>query len=197
MRLTRRLALVILACAALPGRGRAVPRRYRLDPDGTRVGFGFLLKGIPHAATIPVTRASLQIDPDDLARARIAVTLDATAARAGLFYATEAMRGPGVLDAAHHPEIRFVSTAIRLGPGGRLSGGARVRGLLTLRGVTRPVEMDAALYRPQGSAPDDLDDLTVHLRGAVSRAAFGATGHADLVADTVTLDITARIRAGT
>ena len=38
------------------------------------------------------------------------------------------------------------------------------------------------------------DELTVRLKGSVSRKDFGATGFADMVGDEVTLDIRAHIR---
>ena len=92
------------------------------------------------------------------------------------------------------PRIRFKSRRVQLGPDGRISGGAKITGDLTLRDITRPITLDAALYRAPGSAVDDLERLSAQLTGSLSRAAFGATGYAQLVADTVTLDIRAKIR---
>lgn len=100
-----------------------------------------------------------------------------------------------MLDAGNHPIVRFRSTRIRLGAKGRISEGARIEGDLTLRGVTRPISLNAVLSRPSGSAPDDLSVLFVDLDGQLSRASFGASGYPDLVADTVELDIHAEIRA--
>lgn len=63
-----------------------------------------------------------------------------------------------------------------------------------MRGVTRPVIFEAELFRPPGSAADDLSQLSMQLKGRISRSAFGAAGFGDLVADTVGLNITAVIR---
>jgi polyisoprenoid-binding protein YceI len=82
-----------------------------------------------------------------------------------------------------------------LGAQGRISEGASIEGQLTLRGVTRPLDLDAVLSRPAGSAPDDLSVLTIRLTGRLSRSAFGATGYPQMVADEVELDIRAEIRA--
>jgi polyisoprenoid-binding protein YceI len=68
-----------------------------------------------------------------------------------------------------------------------------VVGNLTIRGVTRPVRLAAQLYRQKGTAEGDRSRLSIRLTGSVSRAAFGATGWADLVGDTVAIDILARI----
>jgi polyisoprenoid-binding protein YceI len=191
--LTRRAVLLGLASGGLlgPGRARAAPRRYRLNPEASRVSFRFLLAGAPQTGTMPVERADIVIDPANLAAATVDVRLDAAGAHTGLAIATGALLGPDVLAVAQYPTIRFVSTRIHLNRDGRLSEGARIDGRLTLRGVTRPLTLDAGVYRPPGSAPDDLDRLTVKLTGRLSRAAFGASGYADLVADPVFLDITA------
>ncbi len=198
---TRRTFLATLAAgalfsAALPSDGaRAAPIRYDLDPDSTRVQFGFRLAGTRQIGTVPVESADIVIDPANLAASRVDVRLRTARMRTGLFYATQALTGPQMLDVARYPTARFVSTRIRPGAEGRLSGGARLRGLLTLKDRTRPVELVAELYRPRGSAPDNLEVLTIRLNGLISRKAFGLTGYADLVPDPVTIEISATIRA--
>lgn len=190
----RRLFLAFAGAAVLlPARLRAAPRPYRLLPDQSRVGFIFFIGGGPQSGTMPLRSADIVIDPNRLAASRVAVELDVTRARTGSFLATQAMTGPEVLDAKRFPTIRFRSTRIRLARDGRLSGGARIDGELTIRDVTRPVSLAANLYRTAGSAPEDLDRLSIRLTGAVSRKAFGAGGHADLVQDRVELDVQAVI----
>lgn len=194
-RIQRRRLLATLSAALLaPQALRAAPLPYRLVPEATDVRFTFLLNGQPQQGRLPVRAARIRIDPQNLARSQADITLDARRARTGLIFATEALKSPGILDTARFPDIRFRSTRIRLGPDGRLSGGAQITGDLTLRGTTRPITLQAALYRRPGTAPDDLRDLDVHLSGHLSRAAFGATGYANLVADRVGLAVRARIR---
>ncbi|MEM7318167.1 MAG: YceI family protein [Pseudomonadota bacterium] len=172
----------------------AAPTRYVLDRQASSVDFIFLLSGQRQRGTMPVLSADIRIDAKNLTRSRVDVVVDVTSARTGLIFATQAMKGKNVLNAAAFPTIRFASTAIRLGPGGRLSDGAQIRGNLTMRGVTRPVVLAAAVYRPPGSRPDELDQLSVRLTGVVSRSSFGASGFPDLVDDPVQLDIRALIR---
>jgi polyisoprenoid-binding protein YceI len=173
---------------------RAAPQRYGLDRARSSVGFAITLNGAQQRGTMPVQRADLLIDPGNLSATRVAVDLDVAQARTSLFLITRTMLGPEVLDAGNHPLISFRSTRIRLNAAGQLSGGARVAGDLTIRGATRPVTLAADVFRRPGSAPDDLDELTVNLRGQISRKAFGASGFADLVADRVAIDIRAVIR---
>ena len=98
------------------------------------------------------------------------------------------MKGPQVLDTARYPEILFRSPRIT----GDLSGTV-VEGDLTICGITRPVRLNAGLYRQRGTDVDDLDKVTVQLTGAISRAAFGAGGFPGFVGDRIDLNIVARI----
>ncbi len=144
---------------------------------------------------MPVQSAHINIDPQHLAASPVDVTLNVAGAETALFFATDALVSAQVLDAKRCPAIRFVSHAVTLARDGRLSGGASLQGLLTLRGVTRTITLNAILLRARESAVDDLSNLTVRLDGAVSRSAFGATGFPERVADIVTRDILAVIAA--
>ena len=190
----RRQAIAMMAgLIALPGAALAQPRRYQLVEGSSKVGFIFDLQGTRQKGFMPVQKVDIRIDAQALSRAVVAVDLDVSKARTGLFLATQALTGADILDAAQYPVIRFRSTGIKLAPSGRLSDGAQVIGDLTIRDTTRQVILQADIYRPAGSAPDDLDQLSVQLGGTISRAAFGAVGFPDLVADQVQIDIDAVI----
>ncbi|TMM55149.1 YceI family protein [Sulfitobacter sabulilitoris] len=189
----RRAFLLCALAAASPV--QAAPRDYVLSPQASQISFVFTLNGSPQVGTAPVASADLRVDPANLAASTADVRADISRARTGLVFATQALKSRDVLDAARYPIVRFVSTSIQLGRKGRISGGATITGRLTLRGVTRPLRLNATLTRPAGTAPDDLSILNIHLTGALSRSAYGASGFADLVADRVDLDIRAQIRA--
>lgn len=195
-RLTRRTVLqAALATPALALPANAAPRPYALDPSAATIRFTFDLNGIAQSGTAPLQSADIRLDPQNLSAAQAEVTADLTRARTGLIFATDAMKSASVLDTARHPLARFRSTRVVLGRDGRISNGAILEGRLSLRGVTREIAFDARLYRLPGTVPDDLTVLDIRLTGAIARSDFGATGFADLVADTVGLDITAKIRA--
>jgi polyisoprenoid-binding protein YceI len=193
---TRRWALLALGALVLgPSPAISAPTRYALRQSESRVGFRFTLSGVPTQGSMPVQSAEIVIDPQNLAASRVDVTVKVIGAQTSLFFATQALVGPQVLDAARFPTIRFVSRSVQLARDGRLSGGARISGLLTMRGVTRPITLNANLLREPGSAPDDLRNLIVRLDGVLNRSAFGATGYPDLVGNRVDLDILAVITA--
>lgn len=189
----RRAFLALPALFCWPRPADAALRRYDLVLSDSTVAFGFTVAGVPLRGTMPIALADIRINPSRLTQSQVDVSLDARRAETKA-YALAPMTGPEVLDVANHPTIRFRSQQVTLGRAGRLSEGASIAGALTLRDVTRPVVFDAGLYRLRGSDPADIRDLSVRLTATISRTAFGASGYAGLVADTVTLDITARIR---
>lgn len=190
----RHLLLCALATLA-PRTVWAAPTPYSLGSGGATITYTFMLNGAPVKGTVPVSQADLTVDPNNLDKSTALVSADVRRARTGLIFATEALKSPSVLDAQNHPTARFRSTSVKLGPGGRLSNGAMLEGDLTLRGVTRRIRFDAGLFRPRGSSAEDFSTLTVMLKGRIDRREFGATGYANLVDNTVGIDIAAEITA--
>ena len=78
------------------------------------------------------------------------MTLDVSGAEASFPFAAQAMKGPKVLDAREFPTIGFQSTAVKAE-----GDGAQVKGNITIRGVTRPIILDAVIYRQQGTVAGD------------------------------------------
>jgi polyisoprenoid-binding protein YceI len=73
-------------------------------------------------------------------------------------------------DVAKYPELTFKSTSVEQGEDGRL----RVSGELTVRGVTRPLELDAEI---EGAAegPDGNWRVGIAANGAIDRSDWGMT----------------------
>ncbi len=181
------LTFLLLISASLAS---AAPVSYALEAEKSTVGFETDFGPDKINGSMPVTRADLVLDFDRVANCTIAVTLDISKATASFPFATQALKGPKVLDSRAFPDITFVSTAVRT-----KGDGAEVDGHLTIRGVTRPVTLAANIYRQDGFAEGDYSHLSVLLTGAVNRSDFGATGWADMVGDEVRLRILARIAA--
>jgi len=186
-RLASRLAgLAIAVTAGLPA--CAEPRDYMLEADESRVEFTYTLMGNAATGTMPIRQADLTIDFEVLERSSARVMLDAAATRTGAVFVTEALKGGSVLDTDTHPTVTFVSRSFA-----KAGNGARIAGDVTIRGVTRPLTLDAEIYRRRGSEPGDLSRLTVLLTGAIDRHDFGASGFPDMVAPEVGLRIVARL----
>jgi polyisoprenoid-binding protein YceI len=184
------LALALLLASALPA--VTDPVAYRLQADLSTVGFAYVMAVQRMNGRMPVESADIVLDFDRPSNSRVAATMRADLADAGPDYATLAMKSAPVLDAARFPAITFRSTSITETP-----AGATVEGEITIRGVTRPITLDAQFFRQRGTEAGDRSRLSIVLRGAVSRQAFGAAGYGGLVGDRIDLTILARIeRAG-
>ncbi len=192
--ITRRL-LIASALSAFATVGHTSSQSYELVAQGSRVAFIFTANGASQSGTVPVQQADILVDRRALSNSTARVTADIREIRSGLVFITQAIKSRELLDAATHPLVTFESTRIRLGAKGRISEGAQIEGQLTLRGVTRPITLDAVLSRPAGTPPDDLSVLFIQLDGQLSRSAYGASGYPDLADDIVRLDIRAEIRA--
>lgn len=144
------VALSTLAAAPPPAHGRldALP-----EGEGVRVHVARrgLFSAFAHDHDFEVTRwhGTASVPDGDPARASVELVLDAASLRdrekglsAGDRRKVDAQAaGPGVLDAAHAPEIVYRADGASLEPGA--AGGAvrgTLHGELTLRGRTRPVD---------------------------------------------------------
>ena len=181
------LSLVLLCSTLLAA--HAEPVHYTLEASKSSVGFIYHFNGAPTKGTMPVAKADLSIDFAAFHKSTVLILLNVKKARAGFIFATQALREKSVLDVANHPQIRFVSTKFS-----RTDTGAKVVGMVTIRGVTKPLILNAVFYRQKGSTPKDLSKLSILLTGSISRAAFGAKGYPNLVGDRIDLRILARIR---
>ncbi|MGB0658565.1 MAG: YceI family protein [Mangrovicoccus sp.] len=187
---TRRHALALTAAMLATGPAFAAPRAYQVDKARSEVRFTYGLAGTKGQGTMLITHAAISLDFAAASRSSAEVVLDAQGAKATNPLITDALKSPEILHTDVHPQIRFVSRKISA-----QSGGARMQGDVTLRGVTKSLTLDAQIYRPPGSAEGEYNRLTIHLTGSLSRSAFGASGYPKLVDDQVGLAITARLLA--
>ena len=137
---------------------------------------------------MPITPAELTLDFANGAASTNAVGRKAAGADVIFPFAAQAMKGPKFLVTADVANLICQSTAVR-----KNAEGADVTGNLTLRGTTRPLTMQAVIWRQNGQAEGDLSKLTIRLTGTLKRSDYAAPGWSDLVGDEVKLDILARI----
>lgn len=181
-------AVLIAGAISLASPASAAVRQYLLDGANSQVGFTTDFGDAQITGKFPVSEATVQLDFRDISKSSFTVKLSVRDAVANFPFAAQAMKGPKVLDARHFPTAIFQSSAIR-----RSGEGAVVDGVLTVRGVSRAVSLQAVLWRAAGSEPGDLDHLVVRLTGSIRRSAFGATGWPNAVGDEVHLEVLARI----
>ena len=186
--MTPHLLIPALLIALLPATVTGAPIAYQLDRANSKVGFEVMFGQDPITGTMPISQAQVSIDFEKASNSSVTAVLDTAHSQASFPFATQAMRGPKVLAADQFPTMTFQSRAMHF------SGTtARVEGDLTIRGVTRPVELRAELYRQKGTEEGDRSRMSVFLTGAVNRSDFGATGWNDMVGDQIRLKILVRM----
>ncbi|MGH6950742.1 MAG: YceI family protein [Vitreimonas sp.] len=156
----RRILAAVVLILALAAPAQAQVQAYRLDRAHAALRFEMRQFGVPSGGAFADFDAALQFDPARPQDARLDVAIRAASLDAGV--ATGMMLR--AFEAARHPVIRFVSTHVE--PRGE--GAFRIEGLLTLRGVTRPVVLDATV--------NTATPLTFTASGAFRRSAFGIGG---------------------
>jgi len=131
----------------------------------------------------------LLIDRAHPEQTKIDVQADATSVTVPWESGTELLRGPDFFDIAHYPQVRFVSDTIRgVDPRHFL-----ILGVLEIRGIRRPLTLDATLEREQTNMAngDEVADFSV--TGMLHRSDYGMTSQRIMISDQVNLKIAARI----
>jgi polyisoprenoid-binding protein YceI len=101
------------------------------------------------------------------ARADSITVLEPAAMRASVL-------GPAFFDSEHHSELRFRSTAIKLGE----DGAAAVVGELTMRGITRPVSAAGEWAAPRQAAFGEVAGM--RLQATIDRRDWGFGWQAEM-----------------
>lgn len=174
-----------------PGREPFPAGRYRLDPHHARIAWSVDHLGFStYRGLIPSVTGMLAIDPAHPEAAR----LDAVVPMARITSLDDALderlRGPQFFDTVHYPTATYHADGLVM-TGPRT---ARLRGSITLCGITHPLEMNVRFDRA-GSDPVD-GRLTLGFNGAaiLRRSSFGVVAYTPLVGDDVELDLEAEFK---
>ena len=182
------LSAVVAVAAAVPPAPAPVsaePMPLIFDPATShasfRVRMRILRDTVGHFLDV---RGELQPDGN---RQRVSVEVDGRRLRvAGPQWMDRVTRSSDFLDVQAHPRIRFLSAPF---PPKLLREGGKLSGELTLRGLTKPVAFEvlpAACEKPGR-------DCEIHVRGQVSRQAFGMTAYRLTVRDQVEFEFRVRL----
>ena len=169
------LAATLLAATA----ARAEPATYRIDPVHTQVLFFASHLGFSRSmGRFPDVAGTFTFDPDDLAAAQVDVTIDVASLYLGDDAWQKKMLSNEFFAAEKFPEATFVGTSF---------DGRVLKGDLTLRGVTKPVELKVRINRV-GRHTYSFDYVAgFSATGRLRRSDFGMTRLLPAVGDEVEL----------
>ena len=164
---------------------------YAIDPRTGHIEFTVSHLGLFHSHG-EFTRfdSRLTIDSQHPERTAISVVIHIASVAMAWENAADLPCSAAFFDAAHYPDARFTSTAVVPVSANHYT----VKGNLEVRGVTRPIELDADLVDrhldPQTNT--EVGDFVV--QGHLQRSAFGMSANSDFISDRVDLRISAHIQ---
>jgi polyisoprenoid-binding protein YceI len=178
--------LTLVACSSFAAETQVPPPSAAPVPAGTYTldkAHGSLIFRVNHLGFSHYTArfkrfdATLQFDPDHLARSSVTATVDATSLETDYPNPKELdfnaqLQGEQWLDTAKFPQMTFRSKTIEVtGP-----NEFRINGELTLRGITRPMTLEAKYNGGYAGHPlDPHARIGFSAHGTLKRSEFGMT----------------------
>ncbi|MFC3652086.1 YceI family protein [Dyella humi] len=132
--------------------------------SGSTLGFTSNFQGSNFDGHFDKWTAAISYDAAKLTASKFDVTVDLSSGKTGDNDRDSALPGPDFFNVAKFPQAHFVTTAFH-------QQGSQVvaDGMLTLRGVTKPVSLNV-VFKPQGTG------ATLDVTGTVKRLDFGVGG---------------------
>ena len=186
-------ALIAQQMPAAPGAkdpSRVTGGTYQVDPGHTQIAFAYDHMGFSNNfGLISEPTGTLTLDPKKPAAAKVSIDVPIANLRTGISALDEHLMKSDFFDAAKFPKATFVSTSVK--PDGATS--AEITGNLTIKGVTKPVTLDADFYGA-GKAPamaGGKENVGFVATTTVKRSDFNMGYGVPMVGDNIELKIVA------
>ncbi|MET0283791.1 MAG: YceI family protein [Polyangiales bacterium] len=187
---TKLFASLSLATSLFAGAALAEATEWTLDPSHSSVGFT-----VPHLVVSEVDgtfkkwSGKALIDEADVTKSTVEFTAEVSSIDTGEAKRDEHLRSPEFFDAAKFPQLTFKSTKVT-----KAGKGYKLKGNLTIHGVTKEVTLDATLS-PAVKNPWGKQVRGAKITGKIKRADYGLAWNKALetggvlVGDEVTIDV--------
>lgn len=166
--MTRKLPLVLAGLFVLCS--GAFAAEFKVDTAHTNVGFR-----VAHLVVSKTTGsfnefdASFSYDPEDIGSFALTATIQAASIDTNNGRRDNHLRSADFLDVANHPTITFASTGVTMGADGLV-----VVGDLTIRGVTKSIEMPVTVVGPV-AGPGGAVVVGIEALAEIDRHDFGVS----------------------
>lgn len=180
-------AVAQMAKPGAPVAARVVAGDYTVDANHTQVVWT-----VDHFGVSPLTGAfgarggTLSIDPAKPSAAKVSVAFDVAGLSTTVPPFTKHLLSADFFEVEKSPTATFTSTSVRTN-----GTSARITGRLTIKGITKPVTLDAKFF---GAGTDPMTkklNIGFSATGRISRSDFGLGYGLPLVPDQVDLRIAA------
>ena len=186
MPIGRRAVLLATASAALAPAAGAAPLRYDFDQSVGAIDFTAHHLGLlTSTGQFRRFMAEIVLDSADARRAAIEATIQTGSVALSWPGAEDTLRSAAYFDSAQFPTAHFKGATV--GPGDLTQ--FAIRGMLSLRGVTRPFDMQGRLLSRQFDPKRGADVATFTARGTLSRSDYGMTEDTLMTGDRIGIEV--------
>jgi len=163
-----------------------------IDASHSAVVFSWNHRGYSHPlARFEKIDGKLLLDRADLTKSTVWITLPLAGLRTGDEHLDKRLKGAEFLDAAAYPTITFKSTQVEALDPDTL----RIKGDLSVHGITRSVVLDTHVNKISADAGEDLT-AGFDANAAIRRSDFGITRYVPMVTDQLAVHITVEAHRG-
>jgi len=155
------IALAIVMLAVLPARAVAAPTTFAIDPAGSELGFSATSRLMNAQGRFHRFHGRVSLDRHDLTTARVTFSVETASLDTANGRRDDHLRSEDFFAAARFPTATFESDRVE-----RTPGGLNVAGRLTIRGITRVIDLPVQV---------DVAEQTLRAKGEfeIQRTAFG------------------------
>ncbi|MEG8223947.1 YceI family protein [Sphingomonas sp. HH69] len=183
--------VIAQAPAGVPGTkdvAKVTGGTYKVDGGHTQVVFAWDHMGFTNnMGTIAEPTGTLTLDKANPAASKVSVEFAIANLRTGVAKLDEHLMKADFFDAAKFPTATFVSTSVK--PEG--ATGAEITGNLTIKGITKPVTLDAEFYGAGANPMNKQENVGFVATGSIKRSEFGMGYAVPVVGDAIELKIIA------
>lgn len=171
-----------------PDPARVRSGHYVVEPQHTRIRFAVSHFGLTtYTGDFAGASGELVLDAAHPEASRVTVHVPTASVSTTNPTLDGELKSAAWLDAGADPDIRFTSERVQLtGP-----ASARVRGVLTLHGVSRPVTLEARFNAAGANPLDGRYTAGFDAVGHIRRSEFGVTTYVPMIGDDVDIAISA------
>lgn len=162
---------------------------YTVEPSHTQILFAYDHMGFTNnMGLISAPTGTLTLDPKNPAAAKVSVTIPVANLKTGIPKLDEHLMKADFFDSAKFPTATFVSTSVKVE-----GTTADISGNLTIKGVTKPVVLDATFYGAGKGVPQmgGKENVGFNATTMIKRSDFGMGYGVPMVGDEIELKITA------
>ncbi|MCP4327187.1 MAG: polyisoprenoid-binding protein [Alphaproteobacteria bacterium] len=171
---------------------------YEFDPSYTEVRFYYDAQGLTiQSGEWANVTGSAEFDGEDLSTIKVSVSVAADSVDTGVTALDDHLKSDDFFDVEKHPTITFESTGVRRSG---LSS-VVVTGDLTIKGITKPVDLDVTMNHigphPLGSFFDKYQGewIGITADGSLLRSEFDLGLGAPITGDRIRLEIFVQMKA--